>query len=70
MADYREHFTTRPDLHYRERKEAGYAGPLIALAVIAVLIGSVFFLSSGVDNADIAPDAAAPAATAPAPAAQ
>jgi hypothetical protein len=44
-------------------------GPLIALAVIVVLIAGVFFLSSGTSDVDINADPAAPLATETVPAA-
>jgi hypothetical protein len=70
MADYREHFDTRPNIHsYQDRERTGYAGPLIALGVIVVLIAGVFFLSSGTSDVDINADPTAPAATEMAPAA-
>ncbi|QKV18049.1 hypothetical protein [Oricola thermophila] len=43
--DYRELYDTRPNIHsYQTTEQSGYVGPLIALAVIVVLIASVFFL--------------------------
>jgi len=70
MVDYREHFDTRPDIHsYQEQERAGFTGPLIALAVIVVLIAGVFFLSSGTSDVDINADPAAPLATETVPAA-
>jgi hypothetical protein len=70
MTDYRDHFSIRPDIPtYRDRSATGYAGPLIALAVIAVLIAGVFFLASGTPQTGVSGDPAAPAAMDTAPAA-
>lgn len=69
MVDYREHYDINPDIHsYRDKERTGYAGPLIALGVIVLLIASVFFLSSGTSDVDINADSAAPVATETVPA--
>lgn len=69
MSDYKDQYDTNPNIPYGDKGNRGYTGPIIALAVIALLIGGVFFLSSGPSNVDINSTASVPAATDTAPAA-
>lgn len=70
MVDYRDSYDTRPTTPYEDTEKTGFAGPIIALIVIALLIGGVFFLSGGSTDVDATTGATAPAATETAPAAE
>jgi hypothetical protein len=66
MVDFRDNYETRATKPYEDTGSTGYVGPIIALLVIAVLIGSVFFFAGG--SGDVAIEGA-PAASETAPAA-
>jgi hypothetical protein len=69
MVDYRDHYDSRQSDPYQDTGGTNYIGPMIALAVVAVLIGSMFFLSGGTGDVDVNGNPAAPAVTETMPAA-
>jgi hypothetical protein len=68
MVDYRQDYQTRSTDPYQEQGRSGYIGPIVALAVIAILIGSIFFLAGGSPGVDPETITGAPAAIETAPA--
>ena len=69
MVDYRDSYESRSTTPYEDMEKTSFAGPIIALIVIALLIGGVFFLSGGSPDTSVTTGATGPAATETAPAA-
>lgn len=62
MVDYREDYGARPTVPYDDVGNNSYVGPLIALVVVALFIGGIFFFSTAPQNSGAVSGESAPAA--------